>query len=118
MKQHLFILRQASYNGLKLQENLDIILTTAAFDQPVRILFLDDAVFALKNQQNPNKQNFKDTSAIFQALKIYDIHDLYCEQESLDTRGLKLQHLCLSVKLIKRHKINEFMQKHDIIISM
>ena len=52
MKTFLFVLRKPSYSGLYVQEMLDIILTTAAFEQNVTILLLDDAVFHLKNHQN------------------------------------------------------------------
>ncbi len=81
MKKFIFVLRQPPHNGVQVQEMLDIILTTAAFDQPVSILLLDDGVFQLKNGQNPKCAGLKDTAAIFHALEIYDVNDVYAEVE-------------------------------------
>ncbi len=61
-------MRHAPHSGIQLQERLDIVLTTAAFDQQVALLFLDDGVFQLKKSQQVEKQGLKDTLAIFNAL--------------------------------------------------
>jgi tRNA 2-thiouridine synthesizing protein C len=61
MKSYLFVLRKPAHSGVQVQEMLDIILTTAAFDQPVSILLLDDGVFHLKNGQHPESSGMKDT---------------------------------------------------------
>jgi len=54
VKSYLFILRKPAHSGAHVQEMLDIILTTAAFDQKVSILLIDDAVFQLKKGQHPS----------------------------------------------------------------
>ena len=97
MKKYLFVLRDAPHNGSHVQEMLDVILITAAFDQSVSLLLLDDAVFQLKNNQQAEKYTYKDTAAIFKALEIYDVHDIYTEIESLQERGLKPVDLLLPV---------------------
>ena len=110
-------MRSPPHNGIQLQEKLDIILTTAAFDQHVALLFLDDGVFQLMKDQQPEKQGLKDTASIFDALKIYDINVLYTEVESLQERGLKLNDLSLSVQDLYRKDINNLTQQYHIIIS-
>ncbi|MFI3219818.1 MAG: sulfurtransferase complex subunit TusC, partial [Methylococcales bacterium] len=110
MKSYLFVLRKPAHNGIYVQEMLDIILTTAAFDQSVSILWLDDAVFQLKNQQQPEVLGMKDTAAMFNSLALYDVTDLYIETESLQQRGLSVNALCLPVQALPRQQIGEFMQ--------
>lgn len=110
-------MRTAPHNGVQLQEKLDVILTAAAFDQHVALLFLDDGVFQLKKRQQPEKYGLKDTASVFNALEIYDVHDLYTEVESLQDRGLKPVDLSLSVKEFYRKEINSLMQEYDLIIS-
>ncbi len=110
-------MRTAPYNGIKLQEKLDVILTSAAFDQAVSLLFLDDGVFQLKKAQNPEKQGLKDTAAIFNALEIYDVNQLYIEVESLQERGLKPGNLSLPVEEVYRKDINRLMKLYDVILS-
>jgi tRNA 2-thiouridine synthesizing protein C len=117
MKKFLFVLRKPAHSGAYLQEMLDIILTTAAFDQSVSILWLDDAVFQLKNGQQPEMLGLKDTAAMFQALALYDVTELYIESESLQERGLALNALCLPVQTLPRKTIAEFMQRFDVVFA-
>lgn len=107
----------APHNGTQVQEKLDVILTTAAFDQPLTLLFLDDGVFQLKKGQQPETQGLKDTAAIFKALEIYKVSNLYVEYESLQERGLLAEDLTLSVQTIRRKNINHFMQQYDVVVS-
>lgn len=116
MKRYLFIMRRLPYGGTHLQETLDAILTAAAFDQHVALLFVDDAVWQLKNQQQPAGLGLKDTSAIFQALQIYDVNDLYVEQESLQAAGLAFTDLILPVVSLPRGEVSSLMRTYDLII--
>ncbi len=108
-------MRTPPHSGVKLQEKLDVILTAAAFDQHVALLFLDDGVFQLKKGQQPEKQGLKDTASIFNALEIYDVKDLYTEIESLQDRGLKPGDLTLPVKELYRKDINGLIKQYDIV---
>lgn len=109
-------MRQPPFEGVQLQEKLDVILTTAAFDQKVALLFLDQGVYQLKKGQQPEKQGLKDTSSIFNALEIYDVNDVYVEVESLQEQGLQKSGLSLSVQELYRKDINKLVQQYDIII--
>ncbi len=117
MKKFLFVMRTPPHSGIHVQEKLDIVLTTAAFDQHVGLLFLDDGVFQLKSGQNPEKAGMKDTSSIFRALEIYDIHELYIEVESLQDRGLKPGDLILPAKEIYQKEISGLMNQYDIVFG-
>jgi tRNA 2-thiouridine synthesizing protein C len=115
VKKILFIMRTQPHSGVRLQENLDVILTAAAFDQHVALLFLDDGVFQLKKGQQPEKTGLKDTAAIFNALEIYDVNELYTEVESLQERGLKPGDLSLPVKEFYRKDINNLLKQFDVV---
>lgn len=117
MKRYLFVLRKPPHSGVQVQEMLDIILTTAAFDQQVSILLLDDGVFQLKNNQHPDSVGLKDTAAIFMALKIYDINNIYAEAESLQERGLRPHDLCLPVQEFYRKDIAGLMKRFDVVFA-
>jgi len=117
MKSYLFVLRKPAHSGAYAQEMLDIILTTAAFDQKVSILLLDDGVFQLKNGQHPENVGMKDTAAIFKALKIYDVNDIHTEVESLQERGLKPGDLCLPVQEFYRKDIAGLMKQFDVVFA-
>lgn len=109
-------MRSTPHAGIQLQEKLDVVLTAAAFDQQVALLFLDDGVFQLKKGQKPEKQGLKDTASIFNALEIYDVNDLYMEVESLQERGLKPGDLSLPVQELYRKDINQLIKQFDVIL--
>jgi tRNA 2-thiouridine synthesizing protein C len=117
MKSYLFVLRKPAHSGAYAQEILDIILTTAAFDQKVSVLLLDDGVFQLKNGQHPENLGMRDTAAIFKALGIYDVNTIYTEVESLQERGLKPGDLCLPVQAFYRKDIAGLMKRFDIVFA-
>lgn len=117
MKKYLFVMSQAPHHGTGLQELLDIILTAAAFDQQVSLLFLDEGVLQLHRRQNPEKIGLKDTAAIFQALEIYDVHNVFAEVESLQDRGLKPGNLLLPVREVYRRDVSVLMQESDVVFS-
>jgi tRNA 2-thiouridine synthesizing protein C len=117
MKKILFALRKPPHSGAYTQEMLDIIMTTAAFDQEVSVLLMDNAVFQIKKQQAPENSGLKDTAAIFKALPIYNIQTIYVEKESLQQRGLTEGHLEEAVLGIPRNKIGEFFKEFDLVFS-
>ena len=114
MKRFLFCLRKPPHSGAYVQEMLDTILITAAFDQAVALLLLDDAVFQLKTHQQP-PADMKDTAAIFKALELYDVTTIYVEQESLQERGLLAADLFLPVQVCARKDIAALMQQFDVL---
>lgn len=109
-------MRHLPHVSSHVQEALDQMLTTAAFDQSVSVLFVDDGVYQLKDQQNSKAMALKNTAAIFLALDIYDINNLYVEAESLSVRGLAENQLILPTRIISRDKVNDLMLKHDVVI--
>ena len=96
---------------------LDIILITAAFDQAVSLLLLDDGVFQLKKGQNPDSAGMKDSAAIFHALELYGVNALYTEVESLQERGLKTCDLCLPVQALQRKEIAALLKQYDVVFA-
>lgn len=116
MKHYLFVMRHLPHLSSHVQETMDQMLTTAAFDQSVSVLFVDDGVFQLKQEQKPESMVLKNTAAMFMALEMYDITNVYVEAESLAARGLISDDLILPVKVLSRSEINDFMKRHQVLI--
>lgn len=116
MKKYLFVMRQCPNISGRVQETLDQILTTAAFDQQVDVLFADDGVLQLKAGQHPQTLSFKQTAAVFQALEIYDVRQLWIESESMRERGLSLDDLILRVEPIDRCDVGRLIADYDVTI--
>jgi tRNA 2-thiouridine synthesizing protein C len=117
VKNILFVLRKPPHSGAYTQEMLDVVMTAAAFDQEVSLLFLDSAVFQIKKQQLPESLGLKDTAATFKALPLYNIDTLYVETESLSELGLTPDNLDEPVLAIPRIKIGEFLNSFELVLS-
>jgi tRNA 2-thiouridine synthesizing protein C len=118
MKNYLFVMRHAPHSGVYVEEQLDTVLITAAFDQPAALLFLDDGVFQLKTAQSPEVGGLKDTAAIFRTLELYEVRQLFVELESLKERGLEAHDLLLPVQTIARGDVAGLMRCYDVISGL
>ncbi|MEI7868126.1 MAG: sulfurtransferase complex subunit TusC [Candidatus Methylumidiphilus sp.] len=117
MKNFLFVMRNPPYLGSNIRESLDMMMTVAAFDQSVKVLFLDDGVFLLKPGQCPHYSSLRPTAPLFAALEMYDVEGLWAEQESLTERGLDSSELIIPVRSLRRTEIAFFLAAADIVVS-
>ena len=117
MKKFLFIVRHPPLQGIALSESLDLVMTVAAFDQSVRVLFLDDGVFSLKSGQSHPNPAVKSSALMFGALEVYDIKEIFVEVESLVERGLTVENLILPARLIRRTEIAGLIALADHVVT-
>ena len=106
-----------AYSGAKVQEVLDQVLISAAFDQHVSLLLLDDAVYHVHKDQLNDKTASKDIGAIYRSLELYDIENIFVEQESLVYRGLIVDDLLIPVSLLNREEITTTLNSFDFVLS-
>src|SRR3972149_909601 len=92
-KKFLYVNRKAPYGTIYALEALEVALISAAFEQDVRLAFLDDGVYQLMKGQDTSGIGMKNFSPTYRALGDYEVTKLYVEQESLDERGLKPEDL-------------------------
>jgi len=117
IKKCMFVNRRAPHGTLYAWEGLDLALTAAAFEQDVSLVFLDDGVFQLKREQEPEALGFKNFARAFKALPDYGIDAVYVERESLEARGLGTGDLCVPVRLIDADSLGRLMQEQDLFFS-
>jgi tRNA 2-thiouridine synthesizing protein C len=117
MKSFLFVLNSAAYSGCDSQESLDVILIAAAFEQEVSLLLLGEAVFHLKKSQNTQGQSGKNIGLIYRSLALYDVENIYVEQDALIQQGLNQDDLLLPVSELNKPEISALMQKFDFVLN-
>lgn len=88
-KRFLYINRKAPHGTVYALESLEVVLIGAAFEQDVRLAFLDDGVFQIVAGQDTASIGTKNFSKTYRALGDYEVRTLYVERESLEERGLK-----------------------------
>ncbi len=117
VKRFLFINRRAPYGTIYALESLEVVLISAAFDQDVSVVFMDDGVYQIKKEQDTAAINMKNFSSTYRALEGYDVEKLYVEKESLEARGLTEDDLVVPVEVLDAKALGELMNAQDVVIS-
>ncbi|MHB9100450.1 MAG: sulfurtransferase complex subunit TusC [Sulfuricella sp.] len=117
VKKFAFINRKAPYGTIYALESLEVVLISAAFDQDVSLVFVDDGVYQLKKGQATKAVGMKNFSPTYRALEGYDIEKLYVEKESLESRGLTEEDLIVDVEVLTSEEMATLMDEQDVVIS-
>ena len=117
VKKFAFINRKAPYGTIYALESLEVVLISAAFDQDVSLVFMDDGVYQLKKGQGTKAVGMKNFSPTYRALDGYDIEKLYVEKESLESRGLTEEDLIVDVEVLTAEEMATLMDEQDVVMS-
>ncbi|MDP2239058.1 MAG: sulfurtransferase complex subunit TusC [Burkholderiales bacterium] len=117
VKKFMFVNRKAPYGTVYALEGLEVVLISAAFDQDVSMVFIDDGVYELVKGQNTKAIGMKNFSPTYRALEGYDIEKLYVDEESLAARGLTTEKLLVPVEVLNTAQMAELMDQQDVVIS-
>ncbi|MDC0196145.1 sulfurtransferase complex subunit TusC [Gammaproteobacteria bacterium] len=117
IKKFMYVNRKAPYGTVYALEGLEVVLITAAFDQDVSMVFIDDGVFQIKKDQETSGINMKNFSPTYRALEGYEVEKVYAEKESLVARGMGEDDLVIPVEILTASEIAELMDAQDVIVS-
>ncbi len=117
VKKFMFVNRKAPYGTIYALESLEVVLISAAFDQDVSLVFLDDGVYQLKKGQQTKGIETKNFSPTYRALEDYDVEKLYVEKEAMDARGLTTDDLIVDVTVLSRAEMGALMDQQDVVLS-
>ncbi|MDM3871697.1 sulfurtransferase complex subunit TusC [Porticoccus sp. W117] len=113
----LFILRTAPYGSCLAREGLEAALAAASLGQSVSVLFMDDGVFQLVNDQQPAHIGQKNNSAMAAALPMYDIEQRYVDEHSLNNRKLSAENIDRGFTVLNSDAVQKLMAGHRHIVS-
>ena len=117
IKKFMYVNRKAPYGTVYALEGLEVVLITAAFDQDVSMVFIDDGVFQIKKDQETSGINMKNFSPTYRALEGYEVEKVYAEKESLVARGMGEDDLVIPVEILTASEIADLMNSQDVIVS-
>ena len=117
VKKFMFVNRKAPYGTVYALEGLEVVLISAAFEQDVSMVFIDDGVYELVKGQQTKAIDMKNFSPAYRALDGYDIEKLYVDEESLKARGLTTERLLVPVEVLNSAQMAELMDQQDVVIS-
>jgi tRNA 2-thiouridine synthesizing protein C len=107
----MIVFRKAPYGSIYPFEGLENVLIMGAYDQDVSIIFMDDGVYALKDNMDTTAIGIKNFSPTFRAIEAYDIEKLYIDKDSLEARGLTLDDLVIEPKVIDASEVEDLMEE-------
>ena len=130
-KKFMFVNRRAPYGTIYALESLEVVLISAAFEQEVALVFMDDGVYELTKGQKTDGIGMKNFSPTYTALGDYEIKNIYIGKESLEERGLTLddlQHLVWedededwaekdSIHLVSSKELAAVMADQEVVLS-
>ena len=131
VKKFLYLNRKAPYGTIYAWDSLEVVLIGAAFDQDVRLMFMDDGVYQLTKGQDTTGVGMKNFSPTYRTLGDYEVKSVYVDKDSLLARGLSQDDLVQIawedweteeeieniVEVVDAARVSELMEESDVIFS-
>lgn len=113
----LFIFRHSPYGSSLGREGLEAALAAGAFEQDMAILFMDDGVFQLTNNQAADAIERKSHQKMAAALPLFGIDTLYSATSSLKERGLTPEAVALKTLPLSSNQISDLINNAKTVLS-
>ena len=98
-------------------EALEFTLALASFEQKITLFFQGKGIYQLLSNQSPHLIKLKPFTKAYKALELYDIHNIYVDQSSMDKLCLDHKELIIPVTIIKKTTFRNLIVSHDIIFK-
>ena len=116
-KSVLIVLRRSPYGSSLAKVSLDVALATAAFEQPVDLLFLGDGVLQLQADQDSQSLGIKNRGRQLASLPLYDINCVYVDAEATARYNLDLEKAPLETHTLSPGEIHPLMARYDHLLG-
>ncbi|MCB1676161.1 MAG: sulfurtransferase complex subunit TusC [Halioglobus sp.] len=116
-KRHLVVVRRAPYGASLARTAIETALATAAFDQPVDVLFLGDGVLQLLGQQDSRDSGSRNMGSLLASLPLYDIETVYVDAESAARYGVNLASSPVAAKVLTPAQVHALMDRSDKLLG-
>lgn len=116
-KSVLVVLRHSPYGTSLARASLDVALASAAFEQPVGLLFLGDGVLQLQSDQDSQSLGIKNQGRQLASLPLYDIKCVYVDGEASARHNLDLAKAPLDTRILDSGEIHQLMVEYDHLLG-
>lgn len=111
-----FINTQSPHSGESARNALDMIMMAVSLDQPVQVLFQNDGVFQLLQQQTQAIEQ-KNPLVKYRVLtEIFELDTLYVCAESLNARHLTAKNLSVPAIALDSAEINTLLNNSTKVV--
>lgn len=116
-KETLVVVRRSPYGSSLARSALDAALALAAFDQPVKLLFLGEGVLQLVPEQDTQGTGAKNVSKLLASLPLYDIETVYSDMASAQRYGVDLSEAPVPAEGLSTEQLRQMMDACDHILG-
>lgn len=116
-KQLLVVVRHSPYGSSLARASLDVALAAAAFEQPVKLLFMGNGVLQLLPEQDSQAIGQKNIGRLLSSLPLYDIEIVYADAEAVARHGIDLGSAPLPAKALDAHAMQQLMISCDHLLG-
>ena len=113
----LVVLRRTPYGSSLAKASIDVAFASAAFEQPVDLLFLGDGVLQLYPNQDGHALGIKALGRQLAALPLYGISRVYVDSESVARYRLDLSRAPVDSIALDADGVRQLMQQYDHLLG-
>lgn len=110
------LLRKAPYGRVYTAEAFRTIMGIAVFEMDICVIFMDDGVFALVKNQEPEKLDMKPLGDGFPMLKDFNVNRFVVHDQSMADRGLSADNLVMEVEVANSDQIAEILNTYKKVL--
>lgn len=110
------LMRKAPYGSVYTAEGFRSIMGIGVFEMDIRVLFVDDGVYALLKGQDPSALEMKPLGDGFPALKDFGVTQFYVHAPSLSERGLRPEDLVMDVELVDDATVARILEDSQLVL--
>jgi tRNA 2-thiouridine synthesizing protein C len=103
------VMRKAPYGSVYTAEGFRTLMGIAVFEMDISVVFMDDGVYALLEDQDPSKLDMKPLGDGFPMLTEFDVNKFYVHDQSLADRGLTADDLLMDVEVVDGARIAQIL---------
>ena len=116
MKKVAILMRKAPYGSVYTAEGFRSVMGIGIFEMDAILIFVEDGVYALVKDQNPEKLDMQPLGEGFPMLPEFGVNGFYVHQPSLEERGLSVDDLVMEVELIDNAGLAELLAERDAVL--
>lgn len=116
-KETLVVVRRSPYGSSLARSALDAALAMAAFEQPVKLLFLGEGVLQLLPEQDTQSTGAKNVAKLLASLPLYEIETVYADVASAQRYGVDISEAPVPTEGVSTGQIRQMMNASDHILG-
>ena len=117
MEKVAILMRKAPYGSVYTAEGFRSVMGVGVFEMDAVLIFVEDGVYALVKDQNPEQLDMQPLGEGFPMLPEFGVDGFYVHQPSLEERGLSVEDLVMKVQLIDNAGLAKLLAEYGAVMS-